>query len=180
MLCVPRFSGAAGQSKKVMSVPGLASAVGVEQVIGADVVLVDGLLDQPQAERCGIELQVAGRVGGDGGEMMDAGELHDVASSRLGVSSRRYSIGYQRATLCREVIDEPSRKDALHHRRVARHRARDRAARRARRRQHRHRRQDREPHPKLAGTIYTAAEEIEKAGGKALPLVGRRARRRRR
>ena len=26
------------------------------------------------------------------------------------------------------------------------------------------------PHPKLEGTIYTAAEEIEKAGGKALPL----------
>jgi citronellol/citronellal dehydrogenase len=29
-----------------------------------------------------------------------------------------------------------------------------------------------EPHPKLAGTIYTAAEEIEAAGGKALPIVG--------
>ena len=28
-----------------------------------------------------------------------------------------------------------------------------------------------EPHPRLAGTIYTAAEEIEKAGGKALPIV---------
>ena len=28
-----------------------------------------------------------------------------------------------------------------------------------------------EPHPKLEGTIYTSAEEIEKAGGKALPLV---------
>src|ERR1700685_4307638 len=28
-----------------------------------------------------------------------------------------------------------------------------------------------EPHPKLAGTIYSAAEEIERAGGKALPLV---------
>jgi len=28
-----------------------------------------------------------------------------------------------------------------------------------------------EPHPKLPGTIYTAAEEIESAGGKALPLV---------
>ncbi len=27
------------------------------------------------------------------------------------------------------------------------------------------------PHPKLAGTIYTAAEEIERAGGKALPLA---------
>src|SRR5947209_14747993 len=28
-----------------------------------------------------------------------------------------------------------------------------------------------EPHPKLPGTIYTAAEEIAKAGGTALPLV---------
>jgi citronellol/citronellal dehydrogenase len=29
-----------------------------------------------------------------------------------------------------------------------------------------------EPHPKLEGTIYTAAEAIEKAGGHALPVVG--------
>ncbi|SLI14488.1 Putative short chain dehydrogenase/reductase [Mycobacteroides abscessus subsp. bolletii] len=29
-----------------------------------------------------------------------------------------------------------------------------------------------EPHPKLPGTIYTAAEEIEAAGGHALPLLG--------
>ena len=28
-----------------------------------------------------------------------------------------------------------------------------------------------EPHPKLAGTIYTAAQDIERAGGKALPLL---------
>jgi len=28
-----------------------------------------------------------------------------------------------------------------------------------------------EPHPKLAGTIYTAAEAIEQAGGQALPLL---------
>jgi citronellol/citronellal dehydrogenase len=28
-----------------------------------------------------------------------------------------------------------------------------------------------EPHPKLPGTIYTAAEEMEKVGGQALPLV---------
>jgi len=27
------------------------------------------------------------------------------------------------------------------------------------------------PHPKLQGTIYTAADEIERAGGKALPLM---------
>lgn len=29
-----------------------------------------------------------------------------------------------------------------------------------------------EPHPKLEGTIYTAAQEIEDAGGQALPIVG--------
>jgi citronellol/citronellal dehydrogenase len=28
-----------------------------------------------------------------------------------------------------------------------------------------------EPHPELAGTIYSAAQDIERAGGKALPLV---------
>jgi citronellol/citronellal dehydrogenase len=28
-----------------------------------------------------------------------------------------------------------------------------------------------EPHPKLEGTIYTSAEEIEQAGGKALPVI---------
>jgi len=29
-----------------------------------------------------------------------------------------------------------------------------------------------EPHPKLEGTVFTAAEEIEAAGGRALPIVG--------
>lgn len=29
-----------------------------------------------------------------------------------------------------------------------------------------------QPHPKLEGTIHTAAEQIEAAGGKALPIVG--------
>jgi len=29
-----------------------------------------------------------------------------------------------------------------------------------------------EPHPKLEGTIYTAAKEIEDAGGQALPILG--------
>ena len=29
-----------------------------------------------------------------------------------------------------------------------------------------------EPHPKLEGTVYSAAEQIEAAGGHALPIVG--------
>ena len=28
-----------------------------------------------------------------------------------------------------------------------------------------------EPHPKLPGTIYTAADEIEEVGGQALPVI---------
>src|SRR5437588_12954555 len=28
-----------------------------------------------------------------------------------------------------------------------------------------------EPHPRLKGTIYTAAEEVRAAGGKALPII---------
>ena len=29
-----------------------------------------------------------------------------------------------------------------------------------------------QPHPKLAGTIYTAAQQVNEAGGQALPVVG--------
>ena len=29
-----------------------------------------------------------------------------------------------------------------------------------------------QPHPKLEGTVYTAAEQLEAAGGKALPIIG--------
>src|SRR5438445_1689607 len=29
-----------------------------------------------------------------------------------------------------------------------------------------------EPHPKLEGTVFTAAEQVEAAGGRALPIVG--------
>jgi hypothetical protein len=47
-------------------------------MIGADVVLVDGLLHQPHAECAGIEGHIAGGIGGNGGEVVNAGELHEV------------------------------------------------------------------------------------------------------
>ncbi len=52
-------------------------AVRVEQVIGAHVVLVDGLLDEAHAERLRVERMVARRIRRHGREMMDPGELHD-------------------------------------------------------------------------------------------------------
>ncbi len=67
--------------------------------------------------------------------------------------------------------------DAVHHRGEPGYRPGDRAAGGAGRRQVAIAAKTAEPHPKLPGTIYTAAEEIEAAGGKALPLVVRHSRR---
>src|SRR3954466_11633907 len=53
--------------------------VGVEQVVGAHVVLVHGLLDQPHPERAGVEGVVFRGLRRDGGEVMDAGEVHGVS-----------------------------------------------------------------------------------------------------
>src|SRR5207253_4355495 len=56
---------------------GGAALVGVEEVVDGRVVLVDGLLDEPQAERARVELDVSGRVGGDAGDVVDSLETHD-------------------------------------------------------------------------------------------------------
>jgi hypothetical protein len=53
--------------------------VGIEQVVGADIILVDCLLDEPHAERAGIERDVAGCVRGNRREVVDAGQLHGEA-----------------------------------------------------------------------------------------------------
>ena len=53
--------------------------VGIKQVIGADIVLVHGLLDHAQAHELGVEFEVAGGVGRHGGEMVNSGKLHFVA-----------------------------------------------------------------------------------------------------
>ena len=51
---------------------GIGFAVGVEQVIGADVILVDGLLDQPHAEQAGVEGQIVPRLRRDRGQVMNS------------------------------------------------------------------------------------------------------------
>ena len=59
-----------------MSEPGLAALVGVEQVVDGRVVLVDRLLDDPEAEHAHVEVDVPRRVAGDAGDVVDALELH--------------------------------------------------------------------------------------------------------
>ena len=54
----------------------VAALVGVEEVVDGRVVLVDRLLDEPQPEYAGVELDVPWRVRGDRGDVVDALELH--------------------------------------------------------------------------------------------------------
>ena len=69
-------AGAAGRGAGVLEErdvgAGGAVLVGVEEVVDAGVVLVDGLLDQPQAQHARVEVDVAGRVAGDQGDVVDA------------------------------------------------------------------------------------------------------------
>ena len=55
---------------------GIGLRIRVKQMVGADVVLVDGLLDQPHAEQAGIKCQILARFGGNRRQMMNPGQLH--------------------------------------------------------------------------------------------------------
>jgi hypothetical protein len=55
---------------------GAALLVRIEQVVDGRVVLVDALLDQPQPEDAGVEVDVARRVARDGRDVVDALEAH--------------------------------------------------------------------------------------------------------
>ena len=55
---------------------GRADAVGVEQVVGRDIVLIHRLLHEPQPEAPRVEGRIVGGPRGDGGEVMKSGEVH--------------------------------------------------------------------------------------------------------
>src|SRR6266513_24981 len=60
---------------------GLALFVRVEEVVDGRVVLVDALLDEPQAEHAHVEVDVAGRIACDRRDVVDALKLHRVQAS---------------------------------------------------------------------------------------------------
>ena len=57
---------------------GAALLVGVEQVVDRGVVLVHGLLHESEAQHADVEVDVAGGVTGDAGDVVDALEPHRV------------------------------------------------------------------------------------------------------
>ena len=64
----------AGPRKKRQHGARRADAVAVVKMIGGRVVEIDGALNEAQAERAGVESDVAPRITGDGGDVMEAGE----------------------------------------------------------------------------------------------------------
>ena len=92
---------------------GIGLAVGVEQMIGADVVLVDGLLDQPHAEQAGVKRQIFARFGGNRGQMMNSGQLHrDLSFARhLPGENRPVTFGL-RCRSCRIWLETRQRQPA--------------------------------------------------------------------
>ena len=61
----------------------LAGLVAVVEVVGAGVVEVDGLLDEPEPERAGVELDVPARRARDRRDVVDAvlGRVYEVSGA---------------------------------------------------------------------------------------------------
>jgi hypothetical protein len=67
----------------------MALGIGVEEVVRVGRVLVDGALDQAQAENSGVEIKVFLGLAGDGRDVMDAVDRahdDDLAFSQSGTS----------------------------------------------------------------------------------------------
>ena len=60
-----------------------ADAIAVVKMIGGRVVEIDGALDEAQAERAGVESDVAPRITGDGGDVVEAGESERGGGGRV-------------------------------------------------------------------------------------------------
>ena len=65
---------------------GLALLVAIIKVIGAGIVEIDGLLDQPQPEHAGEEIEIAVGAARDGGDVMDAGHGHSPGKAITAIS----------------------------------------------------------------------------------------------
>ena len=65
-----------GPIKKGQIRTGACFAIGIEKMIGADIILIDRFLHQPHAQHLRVKLVIAARIGGDGGEVVNAGKLH--------------------------------------------------------------------------------------------------------
>ena len=59
---------------------GGAVSIAVIEVVGAGIVEVDGLFDEAEAEYAAVEVDILLRIAGDGGDVVNSGDLHSVLS----------------------------------------------------------------------------------------------------
>ena len=85
----------------------VALLVGVEEVVDGRVVLVDGLLHEPQPQHAGVVLDVLRRVARDAGDVMDSLQLH-LRSPQVNGTSDRLSRSISRAITSRWISCVPS------------------------------------------------------------------------
>jgi hypothetical protein len=71
---------------------GIGLAVGVEQMVGADIVLVDSLLDQPHPEQTGVECQIVAGPCRNRGQVMNPRQLHRIILW-IAAENRRRHLG---------------------------------------------------------------------------------------
>src|SRR5205823_1064195 len=89
--------------------------VRVEEVVDGGVVLVHGLLDEPQPEHAHVEVDVAGRIGRDAGDVVDPLEAH----RRLGLYPGSHDLRVSLTARLRPAAAEPEGALALFHGRGA-------------------------------------------------------------
>src|SRR6185312_12266935 len=53
------------------------------EMVGARIIEIDGLLDEPESKDRSVEIEIAAGVSRDGRNVMDAVALHDLSLSRL-------------------------------------------------------------------------------------------------
>ena len=78
----------AGPREKSKDRAGSADAIAVVEVVGGRIVEVHGAFDQAQAEDARVEIDVATGITGDGGDMVEAGEM-EVGGGGRGVHGSR-------------------------------------------------------------------------------------------
>ena len=81
MLRVPRRSRGAAPAEESEVCAWAAFRIRVEEMISADIVLIHRPLDQPHAERLGVEAVVFSNRGRDRSEVVNAGKFHAVTKA---------------------------------------------------------------------------------------------------
>src|SRR5213078_4658452 len=82
---------------------GMAGLVAIIEVVGAGIVEIDRLLDEPQAQRAGVKIEISQSVTGNGGNVVDAWHGRSPKGGAVGGSLGDYFGISRKKTIQRSV-----------------------------------------------------------------------------